>query len=373
MGSLASLPQISFTEKSGQEIESSVITTYEAIAGRTLAPGDPVRLFLEAVAAIIIQQRVLIDFSAKQNLLAYSTGEYLEHLGVLVGTERLKATKALTSIRFTLAAVNSSAITIPANTRVTPGGNIAYSTTVTATIPVGQLTVDVKAECTESGTKGNGYQPGQINKLVDPLPWVHSTTNITISEGGTDKEADDAYRERIRQAPEQFSCAGPDGAYKYWAHTAHQLIADVAVYSPSAGAVIICPLLTGGEIPGQEILDAVLVACNDDKVRPLTDHVSVLPPTTAHYDIALTYWISRQNSTGSVAIQQAVTNAVNDYVLWQKSRLGRDVNPSELIVRIMAAGAKRVHVTHPVFTNLTLSQVAVAGSIAANYGGLEDG
>lgn len=373
MGSLSVLPQIDFVEKSGQKIETSVITTYEALSGRTLAPGDPVRLFLEAVAAIIIQQRVLIDFSAKQNLLAYSTGEYLEHIGVLVGTERLKATKALTSIRFTLATIQPSAVTIPANTRITPGGNVVYSTAVAATIPIGQLIVDVKAECTESGVKGNGYQPGQINKLVDPIPWVHSATNITTSEGGVEREADDAYRERIRQAPEQFSCAGPDGAYKYWAHTAHQSIIDVAIYSPSAGSVVICPLLTGGEIPGQEILDAVLAACNNEKVRPLTDHVSVLPPTTISYDIALTYWIGRQNSAGATAIQQAVTNAISDYVLWQKSKLGRDVNSSELIMRIMAAGAKRVHVTHPVFTNLTQSQVAVASSIAANYGGLEDG
>ena len=51
------LPQISFTELATSDIESSVITAYEAIAGRKLYPGDPVRLFLEAIALLIVQQR----------------------------------------------------------------------------------------------------------------------------------------------------------------------------------------------------------------------------------------------------------------------------------------------------------------------------
>lgn len=88
------LPQISFAELATSDIESSVITAYEAIAGRKLYPGDPVRLFLEAIALLIVQQRALIDYSAKQNLLAYSTNSYLDHLGVLVGVPRLLPEKA---------------------------------------------------------------------------------------------------------------------------------------------------------------------------------------------------------------------------------------------------------------------------------------
>ena len=79
------LPEISFVETDTGNIESAIITNYEALAGRTLAQGDPIRLFLLSVAAIIVQQRVLIDYSAKMNLLAYAEGDYLDHIGNLVG------------------------------------------------------------------------------------------------------------------------------------------------------------------------------------------------------------------------------------------------------------------------------------------------
>ncbi|MDD4599613.1 hypothetical protein SDC9_04131 [bioreactor metagenome] len=367
------LPEINFAEKSTQEIETAVITTYEAIAGRTLAPGDPVRLFLQSVAAIIVQQRVLIDYSAKMNLLAYSNGNFLDHIGVLVGTDRLPASAALTTLRFTISAAQPQGVAIPAGTRVTPGNNIFFATTKAVLVVSGGTTIDVDAVCTELGTKGNSYQPGQINKLVDPFQWFQSVVNITESAGGADQEADDAYRERIRQAPESFSVAGPDGAYRFWAMSASQTIIDVSVRSPAAGEVELRPLLFEGEIPGTEMLNSVFDIVNDKKVRPLTDHVTVLAPETVEYDINMTYYISHEDATTSLAIQTAVAQAVADYVLWQKSKLGRDINPSELIWRVRAAGADRAEVTLPIFTALEKYQVAIADNPTVTYGGLTDG
>ena len=51
------LNDIVFAEKSGEEIEADVISIYEDIAGRTLAKGDPIRLFLEAIVLLIVHQR----------------------------------------------------------------------------------------------------------------------------------------------------------------------------------------------------------------------------------------------------------------------------------------------------------------------------
>ena len=94
---IMTLPEISFVETDTGNIESAIITTYEALAGRTLAQGDPIRLFLLSVAAIIVQQRVLIDYSAKMNLLAYAEGDYLDHIGNLVGVTRLPSAAAITT------------------------------------------------------------------------------------------------------------------------------------------------------------------------------------------------------------------------------------------------------------------------------------
>ena len=75
------LADILFADKAADQIESEIITLYEHLADRTLARGDPIRLFLETITLIIIQQRSLIDYAAKQNLLAYAEGDYLDHLG----------------------------------------------------------------------------------------------------------------------------------------------------------------------------------------------------------------------------------------------------------------------------------------------------
>jgi phage-related baseplate assembly protein len=369
---LKNLPQIEFVSTDVEEIEANIITVYEGISGRKLAPGDPVRLFLQAIAAIIAQQRVLINYAAKQNLLAYAEGVYLDHHGAKFSVERLPAQPAKTTVRFTLSAPQPQDVIIPTGTRVTPDGKVFFVTTASITVPAGVTEVDVTAECTISGSIGNGWQPGQINTLVDPLPWVKSVSNITTSSGGVDEEDDDHYRERIHQAPESFSVAGPEEAYKYWAKTAHQSIIDVSVTSPSPGVVEIRPLLEGGQIPGQEILDAVAEICSDKKRRPLTDHVIVLAPEIVNYNIQLTYWVSAENASIAASIQEAVTKAVEDYRVWQCSRLGRDINPSELIARVMKAGARRAEVTAPVFMQLEPTQVAVANTITINYGGLED-
>ncbi len=370
---IANLPSISFVDTDAANIEASVITMYEAIAGRTLAQGDPIRLFLQAVAAIIIQQRVLIDYSAKQNLLAYAEEDKLDHLGVLVGVTRLEAAAATTTIRFNLSAAQSQVVTIPAGIRGATASGVLFQVSNPINIPPGELYGDASATCLVAGDVGNGYVPGQINQLVDPLPWVQSIANITESEGGAEREKDDHYRERIRLAPESFSTAGPDGAYLFWAKSASQTIVDVSVHSPDPGEVELRPLLTGGEIPGTEILDAVEAAVNDKTVRPLTDLVSVLAPEVVNYDVEMVYYIHKDKATQSQAIQQAVDQAVADYVLWQKSKLGRDVNPSELIWRVRAAGADRVEVTLPVFAEMEVYQVAVAENVTANYGGLTDG
>lgn len=338
-----------------------------------LAKGDPVRLFLESIAAIIVQQRILIDYTGKQNLLAYAEKDYLEHIGVLVGTDRLQATAAMTTFKIALSEARNQNIIIPAGTRATPGNDVFFATKEAVVVSTGELSIEVEAVCTEVGSKGNGYTPGQINKIVDPLPWVASIVNLTTSEGGSETEGDDPYRERIHQAPEQFSCAGPDGAYEYHAKRASALIHDVSVDSPCPCEVEIRPLLNNGEMPGQEIIDVVANILNTRNIRPLTDHVTVLAPEKLSYDIDLTYWIDKDDATNATAIKTAIDQAVNAYIAWQKEKLGRDLNPTELIYRLRSAGAKRVEVVNPVFTVVAKGQIAIMDALDVKFGGLEDG
>ena len=47
---LSALPAVNFAPLSAADIEASILTAYERLAGVTLQPGDPVRLFLESLA-----------------------------------------------------------------------------------------------------------------------------------------------------------------------------------------------------------------------------------------------------------------------------------------------------------------------------------
>ncbi len=371
---MQTLPEILFAQKDAAAVEREIIAGHEAASGRTLARGDPVRLFLESIAAVIIQQRSLIDFTGKQNLLYYSREGFLEHLGALLAVYRIPAAAAETTLRFTLSTTRPGASIIPAGTRATPGGGDAtFALMESVTIPAGELIGEGVAECVTPGEIGNGYLPGQIKRLVDPLPWVQSVENITETAGGADTESDDSLRERIQIAPEKFSVGGPTGAYEYWARTAHQSISDVSVISPVPGEVHIYPLLAGGELPSEEILNAVDAICSAEDIRPTSDLVSVLEPTQVEYSVDLGYWIDRKRASMGDGIVLAVEAAVQAFVAWQCEALGRDINPSKLIAAIVGAGAKRVAVTTPIFAELTPAQVAKCTGITVTFEGFEDG
>ena len=372
MSKLDNLADIVFVDADADEVESYVIGRYESITGRTLAKGDPVRLFLLTIAALIVLLLNKINETGKQNLLRYATGDNLDHLGALVGVERIPAKAAVTTMRVKLSAELQTATIIPAGTRFTAGDNVFFALDAPLVIGAGTTSADGSATCLTKGELGNGYIAGQLKTLVDPVPYVDSVANITTSEGGAEVQDDDSYREDIRLAPEHFSTAGPDGADIYHAKRASSKITDVTVWSPEAGKVEVRPLLAGGELPGEEMLQQVKATLNDKTVRPLTDNISVLAPEQVNYSIELTYYIASDNKAQATAIQNAVNAAVDDYVLWQKSKLGRDINPSELIVRVMAAGAKRVAVTAPAFTATTDTQVAVCSTKTVTLGGIED-
>lgn len=373
MKKLNSLPEIVFVDADANVVEELIIAEYEKISGRHLAMGDPIRLFLLTIANIVILLKNDINMTGKQNLLRFATGTNLDHIGALVGLERTPAASAFTTIKVRLSEQMESNVTVPAGTRFTAGDNVFFSLDETMVIVSGELEGSGQATCLEEGDIGNSYMPGQIKTLVDPVPYVSSVTNITKSEGGANRESDDDYRESIHNAPESFSVAGPKGAYEFYAKQASTLIEDVAVWSPTPGCVEVRPLLIGGEIPGQEIIELVEESLNDKRIRPLTDKLTVAAPVKKLYNVNITYYIDNDDKALSNQIQDNVNSVISEWVLWQKSKLGRDINPSKLIRMVEEAGAKRIEVNSPGFSKVDVTEVAIANSIAVNFGGFEDG
>lgn len=375
---LENLPEVSFIDNATlEDVKAAMvadykkkyaeITGYEPVLGKA----DAVTLLMYAAAVQIYQTMKYVDIGAKMSLLKYSAGDYLDNLGALKGVLRLPEAPAVVTARFTLSALQADTVVIPIGTRVTDG-KFYFETTDYAEIPAGELYVDVVMTCQTSGTDGNGIEIGRLNILVDPIPYMQSVENIEATAGGSYREADDPYRERIYLAPDRYSVAGPEAAYIYWAKSQSAAVLDVAVFSPVPGQVIVEFLTTGGEIPTAAQIAAMTDWLNNAEIRPLTDQVTVQAPSIVAFDVDFTYYISAKDRAKAAAIQAAVAKAVDEYALWQQSHIGQDIVPDRLIQLVREAGAKRLVIRSPDFQVVGAEGVARLGQMSISYGGLED-
>ncbi|RUM30014.1 MAG: phage tail protein, partial [Aquifex sp.] len=106
--------------------------------------------------------------------------------------------------------------------------------------------------------------------------------------------------------------------------------------------------------------------------RPLTDQVIVQAPQVVNYDINLTYYIHKKDEALVNLIQERVNKAVQYFINWTKTKIGRDVLPEELIKRVKEAGAYRVEVLSPQYLQVNQDQVAQAQNVQISYGGIVD-
>ena len=373
-------PDISFIDgRSIDDVRAEMVADYEQFMEQatgqemSLDRASPHRMELNAAAAQIFQAMQYIDRAGKLNLLKYSYSTYLDNVALLKGTTRLPATAASTTLRFTLSALRQSATGIPQGTRVAGPDNVYFATTAYAEIPAGEMSVDVTAACVDDGAAGNGFEIGELSTIVDPIPYVASVENITVTEGGTDVESDADLAERTHLAPSAYSTAGPEGGYEYWVRTYSAAIGDVKITSDQqAGTIDIYFLMEDGSDPGDEMITGLLDYLKNGDMRPMDDLVNASAPEAVPYAIEFQYWINRTDTARAATIQAAVTAAVEQYVAWQR-KIGRDINPDELTAAVKMAGAKRLIIKSPVYTPVGKSKVAaLALAPVIEYGGLED-
>ena len=125
-----------------------------------------------------------------------------------------------------------------------------------------------------------------------------------------------------------------------------------------AGHVKVVPLMEGGELPGEDVLEKVREAVSARDIRPMTDLVSVEAPTVVEYPISLTYTTTPEREAAVVEAVEGPGGAIDRYVAEQCSRLGRDINPDVLKTYVMEAGAIRCDVTKPAHRAVAGTQVA---------------
>ncbi|MBQ0067565.1 MAG: baseplate J/gp47 family protein [Phascolarctobacterium sp.] len=373
-------PDIDFVETDTETIESSLIALYESLVqqvpGRErykLYPASPERLFISWITSVIVQQRVLINETAKKNVPRYADGEYLDSLAELFkDIERLPASPASAIFRFYISEAQKQSIIIPKGTRISFDGAILFETTENLEIKAGNTYGDIEGVCTTAGEVGNNLAAGQVKEIVDLYDYYQKAENITATSGGAEQEDDASYYERMRESMESFSTAGPVNGYIYFTKSVSAAVSDVAVTSPQACEVDVRVLLQNGEQPTEAVLKEIEDALNASDIRPLTDRVKVSVPQTVPFDVDVTFYISQPNAASAAIIESTARQAVEDYISWQQSKMGRDINPSYLTAKLMEAGVKRVEVRKPVYTVVDDIKVAKLGSKTVLNGGIEN-
>lgn len=376
-------PDIEFLETDTETVISSMIALYEEMqraAGRDnykVRPGNPERVFISWMAAIIVQQRTLINETAKMNVPRYAAKseneEYLDSLAeIFKDTQRLPASPASATFRFYISEPQQQSTIIPAGTRISFDGVIIFATSEVLEIRAGETSGEVEAVCTQPGTVGNGLVAGQVKEVVDLFDHYQKAENITTTSGGAEKEDNESYYERMRDSMESFSTAGPINGYIYWTKTVSPAVLDVAVTSPEACYVDVRVILRDGQEATEAALKEIEEALNASDIRPLTDIVTVSAPETVDFSIDATFWIAQPNRESAAAIEREVRAAVDSFIIWQTSKMGRDINPSYLTKLMMDAGAKRVEVRQPTFQSVADIAVGKLKSKSVLNGGLED-
>ena len=371
-------PEYQFTETSPEALEAQLVQDYESFSGLAVRPGSPERVIIQWVASILAHERVLMNYTGNQNIPSRADGENLDALAQLMYLpKRPRAAAAVCTQRFYISEPQQSAILVPKGTRVTSSGGPVWETAEDVYVNIGETYADVQSRCQTPGKAGNGYTPGQLNTLIDIYDYYLKTENITQSDGGADEASDGEFYELMRASMDAYSCAGAKGSYEYFAKQVSTEIRDVIANSPAPGVVKLYVLMDGGALAAEEIKAKVLAACSADEVRPLTDQVFVEDAEPVEYSIDFTYYTQTGSGKPAAEIREAVDSAVQEYVRWQNTKLGRDINPSVLISLLMSTGIKRVELREPVFTVLrddsrSVPQVGQLGEIRVINGGYED-
>lgn len=375
-------PDIEFLETDTETIISNMIALYEEAqkaAGRDsykVHPGSPERIFISWMAAIIVQQRSLINDIAKMNVPRYAAQseneDYLDNLAeIFKDTARLPASPASATFRFYISEPQEQSTIIPAGTRISFDGVIMFATNEVLEIKAGETSGEVEAVCTQPGTVGNGLAIGQVKEVVDLFDHYWKAENITTTSGGAEKEDNASYYERMRESMESFSTAGPINGYIYHTKSISSAIHDVVAISPNPGVIDIRILLQNGELATDAFLKEIKEKLNADDIRPLTDFVIVSNPESVDFYVDVTFYIIKDNNNPAI-IETNVREAVDGYIKWQTEKMGRDINPSYLTQMMMEAGAKRVEVRQPIFRKIEATEVCRIVEKTVLNGGLED-
>jgi phage-related baseplate assembly protein len=182
-------------------------------------------------------------------------------------------------------------------------------------------------------------------------------------------ETDADLRVRVTLSLEGYTCAGSEGSYVFHALSADGDVRDASAVSPDPGEVVVYVLARDGDgTASPELIAAVESALNAEKVRPMTDQVTVQSASIVDYTIAAELVVyPGPDAAVVVALAQV---AAQDYADAQH-RMGYDVTLSGVYAALHQPGVQRVNLSAPA-ANLVIGdgEAAYCTSIALTVAAL---
>lgn len=159
------------------------------------------------------------------------------------------------------------------------------------------------------------------------------------------RESNEDLRRRVQLSFEGFTTAGSQGSYVFAALNASGLVRDANADSLVPGEVLVYVLSREGNgTASEQLIDTVRTAVNAEKVRPMTDKVTVLSAAVNDYEVEAV--ITTYPGPDSEVVRAAAQAAAQAYVD-AMHRMAYDVTLSGLYAALHQAGVQRVDLIRP--------------------------
>lgn len=340
------LPEPSYILRDANEVLKEIVARYESDPrGGPLSSAQVQRLIIDIIVYREMILRIGIQEAAKQNTWRYARYPMIDLLAEILGpaAARLAPRAARTTLRYTIAAqLTDTAVPIGKRVR-SNDSKMLFAVAEDKTIAAGQTSVDVIAIATTVGVLGNGFAPGQVTEIVDPLAVAATVTNLTESRDGAAEEDTEAMRARLPDAVATQAAAGPENAYRAHSRAVSQTILDVAVTETqlvpctcgSTPPKVCLTILTNTGTASSELQAEVLAKLSGKTVRPFTDRVETASAVAVEYDLDVSLVLyADEEEDAAIA---AATTALQAYALERRSGLGRAPVDGQIISAIRAA------------------------------------
>ncbi|WP_139539408.1 baseplate assembly protein [Klebsiella spallanzanii] len=192
-----------------------------------------------------------------------------------------------------------------------------------------------------------------IKSDLDQLAANNNVERLTITPAddtqippvAAEMEADSDLRQRIPEAFEGMSVAGPTGAYEFHALSADGRVADASANSPAPAEVTIAVLSREGDgTASDDLLMVVSAALNDESVRPVADRLTVVSAEIVNYAVDAVLYVYPGPATEPIL---AAARAQLTAYITEQRRLGRDIRMSAIYAALHVQGVQRVELRQP--------------------------